>query len=729
VRHLLAWAATVEVLGLATLPLARALFRNRRDAALLSRLLGLALVAYVGWLLSLAGLPFSRLILLAALALLALFCWKLFRGAVDEDPRLWGAPDTLGALLFWGCTAIFLVIRAFGPEVLGAEKFMDLAFFNSITRGEAMPPADPWMVGKTINYYYWGYLLAAIPAKLSAVTPYVAYNLALATFAGFSFAAAACIGLRLSGGSLGAGVGAGVATVFAGNVVGALDAWKAPFAPGFDYWHASRVIGAGDTINEFPFFTFFHADLHPHLLAFPYFIAAFAVAHRFIEMGRPAPSETQGGKSKEKSPRLAEKIRRAAPAALLVFVAGTAIAANKWNTPAMAILLVASGALRPSEGRWLAPLRELVPGAFRGAVLLLAALIAWWPYSSSYELPYRGIGRTSATSGMFEFLGVWGILLAVSALALWPRRAENAPVASKGALEGVSGSAWLAVAVAASWLLALLTKTPVLVLLLPLVYLAVRAAAGARGTPESGRLTFTCFMLLLAAGMILGCEVIHFKDNYGEKLHRMNTIFKFYHQAWPLLACAAVVLAERAWSAWGHRSRAFRAAIAVAAFLALLYPLNAAISRMRQRQGPLSLDARGPLARRSPGDAAAIAWLEKNAPRGSVVMEATGDPYSDFARVASHTGIPTVLGWANHEGLWRSNDREVAERESLVRRFYESSDVATALAILRRFGVTYVVVGDLERRRYPAAADVSFLPFLQPVYNGATTVYRVVGTS
>ena len=44
---------------------------------------------------------------------------------------------------------------------------MDLAFLNSLTRFGAMPPADPWMSGLTINYYYWGYLLAAALAKLS----------------------------------------------------------------------------------------------------------------------------------------------------------------------------------------------------------------------------------------------------------------------------------------------------------------------------------------------------------------------------------------------------------------------------------------------------------------------------------------------------------------------------------------------------------------------------------
>ena len=82
-----------------------------------------------------------------------------------------------------------------------------------------MPPADPWMAGKTINYYYWGYLLAAAQAKLSGVARrMVAYNFAVATFAGFSFVAAACLGFRLSKGRLGVGIAAAAATVFAGNL-------------------------------------------------------------------------------------------------------------------------------------------------------------------------------------------------------------------------------------------------------------------------------------------------------------------------------------------------------------------------------------------------------------------------------------------------------------------------------------------------------------------------------
>jgi uncharacterized membrane protein len=218
------------------------------------------------------------------------------------------------------------------------------------------------------------------------------------------------------------------------------------------------------------------------------------------------------------------------------------------------------------------------------------------------------------------------------------------------------------------------------------------------------------------------------KDSYGDQLHRMNTVFKFYHQAWPLLGIGAVVFANRAWLA-ARRSRPALAALLVAAtFAALLYPTTAIVSRLRQNEGPLSLDARKALGRRNPADLAAIEWLEKNAPPGSVVLEATGNPYTEYARIASHTGIPTVMGWGNHEGLWRSNPPDVPARIEDVRSFYSSGDPAVARAIVDKHHVTLVVLGDLERSTYANASRISEFPFLQPVHGSgtATAVYRVV---
>jgi YYY domain-containing protein len=722
-RDILTWVAVVELMGLATLPYLSAYFGNRRDAALLSRVVGLALTGYVGWALTLllTG-QFGRGTLFAAFAALGIGGLLLNRrrraaGAAREP--FYGPEGGLAAAIFWGSAGFFLVLRAAAPEVVGTEKFMDLAFLTSLTKHPAMPPLDPWMSGFRIPYYYWGYLLAAVPAKLAGVDPSVAYNLALPTFAGLSACAAACIGFRLSKGRLEAGLAAAFAVVFAGNLVGGLDALRHPFAKDFDYWQASRVIGVDPqthdytTISEFPFFTFFHADLHPHLLAFPFFVAAFALAHRFIERGRHlAPKDPWTVRSLTPP---------AAMSLLFALVAGTSVAANKWTLPAMAILLVVAGVFRTTAGRKLPELDEAVLGAAFGAALFGAARILFRPYELSYELQDHGLGRTTVTSGLLEFLGVWGTLLLVGYLALRPKTPDDSKAREKFLLAG-AGSVAGALALG----LALTPPVPTLVLLVPLALLAARRGWKALHEPGAdGRDFYTAFLLLFGLAMIGGCEFIYFKDNYGVKLQRMNTIFKFYHQAWPLLAIAAVVFTEQAWRAWGGRSRSFRLAIAACLIVSAAYPIECFVWKLRNAEGPVSFDARAALRQRNPADAAAIAWLEQNAPPGSVVLEATGDPYSEFSRISTHTGTPTVMGWANHEGLWRGNNPEVEMRRQAVDYFYRKPDTPAAEQVLRRFHVGFVVVGDMERKAYPGAERVAESPSLILAFQGPTSVYRV----
>ncbi|HZI67389.1 MAG TPA: DUF2298 domain-containing protein, partial [Thermoanaerobaculia bacterium] len=487
------------------------------------------------------------------------------------------------------------------------------------------------------------------------------------------------------------------------------DAWTKLFGRGeFDYWHASRVIGAGDTINEFPFFTFFHADLHPHLLAFPFFLAAFALADRWIEAGRSAAPDLSA----------AALVRRAGAFLLVALVAGTAIAANLWNTPAIAILLIFAGTARTTRGEGLPSPGAGFTGALTGAAAFVAALVLTYPYRASFALPYNGIAKTRATSGLLEFLGVWGILFAVAAAGLVALAAVEGEDRRRGR------DLFLAVAGALSVGLALQSRAAALAPILFLALLAARAAWQYLREKDRPGLN-AVFLCLLALAIIAGCEIVHFKDSYGDKLHRMNTIFKFYIQAWPLLGIGAAALAARAWDRTASRRRPLAVMLALAAGAALLYPMAATLTRLSQKDGSFSLDARRPLGRRNAGDLAAIEWLEKNAPSDAVVLEATGDPYSEFARISSHSGVPTVLGWANHEGLWRDRDPEVQERVQQVRLFYTSGDPTLARGILRRYGVTHVVVGDLERRTYAASATGS-LPFLERVHDGGTLVYRVV---
>jgi len=330
------------------------------------------------------------------------------------------------------------------------------------------------------------------------------------------------------------------------------------------------------------------------------------------------------------------------------------------------------------------------------------------------------MGRTTMFSGAFEFLGVWGILFAVAAVGLWPLGAEDTERARRRrdlALTLGAGVALLA---------GFLMRMPAMPVVLALAFLAARVGwqslrmSHGEGDPDG---VYAAFLLLLGLGMVAGCELVYLKDSYGADLQRMNTIFKFYHQAWPLLAIGGAVFAGRAWDSTGRRRTAGRVALAAAGVLALMWPLNAAVSRLRQRDDAFTLDARVPLKRRNPADAEAIDWLTRNAPQGSVVLEASGDPYTEFARISSHTGIPTVLGWANHEGLWRGNEPEVGERLARIKAFYTAPDVRSALETIQKYGVTHVVVGDMERRAYPGADMVARFPFLVPVHTGDTKIY------
>ena len=119
-RDLLAWALATEIVGLAVLPLLRVFFGNRRDAALLCRPIGLAVVAYVR-----LGRSRSRRrpsdsrgrCSCSCLLVCGLASWLVLPRLTSPEAKasLWGDPEQLGAALFWIPAAVFFLIRAAGP--------------------------------------------------------------------------------------------------------------------------------------------------------------------------------------------------------------------------------------------------------------------------------------------------------------------------------------------------------------------------------------------------------------------------------------------------------------------------------------------------------------------------------------------------------------------------------------------------------------------------------------
>ena len=84
-----------------------------------------------------------------------------------------------------------------------------------------------------------------------------------------------------------------------------------------------------------------------------------------------------------------------------------------------------------------------------------------------------------------------------------------------------------------------------------------------------------------------------------------------------------------------------------------------------------------------------------------MVLEAHMEQYRWGGRIANYTGLPTVLGWPWHQTQQRYAYRDRIDlRAGHVRQAYETTDAGLAMDIMERYGVGFVVVGDLERLNY-----------------------------
>jgi YYY domain-containing protein len=693
------WWGALTLIGLAAGPLAARLFpASFADRGYgFAKPLGLIAIGFFSWLATSAGIP-HRLSLSIACAGLAAAGAAAWKAGGRARLSLWDEATFLAVL------CAFAAIRALEPDIFGAEKYMDFALLNTLVRAEHFPPQDPWMSGQPVNYYYFGYLLFANLTRLTRVAPAVGYNLSLATIGAMAFCAAVSLGSFLGGSRL-AGYVSGLALVVIGNLDGAVQLLVEHKAlSAFDYWRSTRLVP--NTINEFPFFSLVHGDLHPHLMALVVDVSlvgvAMATSMAMIE-----------------SPSLRANAARLGTLAVLLAVLALA---NPWGLPVHLTLIGLLALHRLWNER--RPLRALL-AAFSGvATLAVAAVVLSLPFSLRFHAQYQGIGRVQSRTPLGPFLLVFGFLLlpAVARLGgdLVGELADDAP----------SRDLVVACAVFTTLALYVATQSAVLILATAVAIAALLSLL----TPGREQTTALAIALVAtAAAAFAACEVVFLRDSYGLAFQRMNTVFKLYFQAWLLLALAFAALAGTLLTSF---SRVVRGAALVAllggATASLCYPMGLIALRLPGPGTTLSLDGMAYLDREHPSDAGAIRWLATRVRGRPVVLEWTGDPYSYFARVSSNTGLPTVLGWANHEGVWRGNDPRIAQRARDVEAIYGDVDLRRAGPLINRHHVRYVFIGELERQKFPAEGLDKFArhpELFERVYRSGTTEVFAIRTT
>jgi YYY domain-containing protein len=530
---------------------------------------------------------------------------------------------------------------------------------------------------------------------------------------------------------------------------------------GWWWWRASRVIHdrtltgiSQEVIDEFPFFSFILGDMHPHVLALPFVLLSLALAFNLLRDRRALG--------------WAEYLLYAVCLGGLGFL-------NTWDFPIYLLVMVLAYAVNCYQRQERA-LRDWAREVITCAVTLLGlGLLLYTPFWVTFRSQAGGVlpnlfnvtrlhqyllmfgmfvfvvmaflialvvelwkaGRLEGRAFLRQGLPLWAVvvvsfplllLISIAPLVLTEKGRQyvqsvldSEPVRTALGEQTLSSLLNKAVSLrlADPWLFLLLSATIALVIFL---VLRILNWASNNQRPSSSNLFA---LITIGTGLLLTfvVEFVYLRDTFGT---RMNTIFKFYYQAWLLLGLSSAYgvwyLLERRRGWVGY---VFGAGCVLLLAASLVYTVTAGPSKADGFKGQPTLDGLAYVRRQEPDEYAAIQWLNAHGVGNPVIVEAVGGSFTNFARISSRTGLPAVLGWSGHEYQWRGSGEESAQRESDVDEIYSSQDFQRTLDLLEEYNVTYVYVGSLERGKYSTASLEKFDALLDVVFQqGAVTIYQ-----
>lgn len=537
----------------------------------------------------------------------------------------------------------------------------------------------------------------------------------------------------------------------------ALSGQTLPFGIDAWYWNPSRAILDGDLIQpitEFPFFTVLYGDPHAHLFAMPvallavaFIVSVVAARGRWKNLGGMIAGFLLGGLAVGATyPLNLTDIYTYLPLMVvpLAYVLFTYTQPGRWSQRLFPGFLQIEWS--PAARRLIVRGAAAVLGA---AALALLAFYLYEPYRFYYAQGYGDILRwTGPTTPSRSYLVHWGLFLFIFLTwfiyETWHWMAST-PLSSLRKLAPYSVFILIfgfIVFIVIGILVAL--KAYIAWMAVPLAVWAGLLILRPR-MPDMKRLV----LFMIGTGMLI-TVVVEVVVARGD-ISRMNTVFKFYLQVWLMYAvCAAAILgwmfaSMRRWRpGW---SAAWQIGLVVLVLGASLYPLMASMAKIRDRwntAAPHTLDGMAFMNYTVYNEMGAdvdvseeyrlVRWLQENVTGSPVIVEANSrDLYRMFNRVSMYTGLPGVAGWENHQLQQRGvlRDTRVPMRIDDINEFYTGIDIPATEEFLRRYGVKYVIVGQLERIHYPGEGLAKFPALEGALWNtvyrdGATVIYEVI---
>lgn len=459
------WLIVMELVALAMLPSAFAVFRSLPDGGyLLAKPLGILAVSLITWLLTaLHWMTFSSGAVLTGTCVVALascvvlaFRWSAFWSFVRERWRVIAVSEAIFLVAF----LVFVAVRMANPDLWhpwqGGEKPMDMAYLNAVLKSISMPPYDPWYAGGYINYYYWGQFIVASFIHVTGIDPAVAVNLAVPMFFALTVGGAFSVVYNLAAGAkfsrrrarrgpnevqqagdgdreggdapsspptlkgawspVLAGVVGALFVAVIGNLDGGIQVGESLFRAffsaepfeGFDFWRSSRMMSPdppGNEITEFPFFTFLFADLHAHLMAMPFALLVIGALLAVVYEGR-SPERGTGSLA-----LLGWGPSDVAQVVVLGVAVGALRVINAWDYPTYLLLSAATVFLAGVLRNGGLNLLVMVEAAGKTLLIFVIGFVVFLPYHASFEAAFSSVETTTNQTVLWQFLLIAGLFV------------------------------------------------------------------------------------------------------------------------------------------------------------------------------------------------------------------------------------------------------------------------------------------------------------------------------
>ncbi len=746
----------IEFLGILVFPIIFTVFWKLPDRGYsISKLLSLLLLVYIIWILGSFdfnyNLKISASVILICFGIISFitfyYNYNYILSFIKREYSLILLIDVIFVLVF----AIWLFIRNLDPTIYHTEQVMDFTILNSVMNTSSYPPNDLWYSGNPINYYYYGYLIFGIFFEYLQIEVSLAYNLAIPLIASLSsivlfgliWNICTCFQISKLNITL---VSICTVTVFNffSNFQPILEflnsiqilpkefiLWIA--IDGLNYntesisifpndhywwWRATRVINTFDilsnasldyTITEFPFFTFALADLHPHLISIPIYLMFLTLLFNYNILNNHN--------------KIISQTKIISNNVFFLFISvtfGSLMITNTWNIPSIFLLLF---------GTAIIPVRNYFTYKtfFRFKIPLyvsIMSLLLFLPFYNNYVPPVNQIDVVGAISSRFiHIFIVWGFFICIILLFLTIVYRTKHHYFINGRLLNLSFSILPVIFMILIWsilifvkdtfdgnLLFMIINKNISLLLILIIFLLLSHLLITKTeipiinnqpyltTNSSNGIYFIITILLIGVVLILIPEYFFIKDQFG---NRMNTVFKFSFQSWILFTVFTPFLIYSI-STYVRKYRIYYyISFLLISILYLYYSIAFINLQVNNWDKTPSINAHKNFSVHNKMTYDSIQWIQNNLPQGSIILEAPGDSYSNFSKISSFSGYPTVLGWIGHQRQWRPFElEEIFKREKDIENIYISNNINRVKELIKEYGIKYIYLGIQENIKY-----------------------------